>query len=133
MDGELTPLVRTDFTDDHAWERVVKAVSKPSPEGFLAKLNVVNDSRYDHVDLDKLLMEAEANGDPVLLIIADGRTMVEDEMPLLCVDPIRPSGQFRCIPSELWGVENNVSLANMDFSEFASAVDPDGIFRGFRN
>jgi hypothetical protein len=31
----------------------------------------------------------------------------------------------------MWGVENNLSIANMDFEEFADAVGPDGIFRGF--
>jgi hypothetical protein len=30
-----------------------------------------------------------------------------------------------------WSVENNLSLANMDFEEFANAVDVDGLFRGF--
>ena len=28
-------------------------------------------------------------------------------------------------------LENNLSLANMDFDEFADAVDAAGIFRGF--
>jgi hypothetical protein len=131
--GERTPLVRTDFTNDAAWARVVETASKPSPEGFVANLNVVDDSRYDNADPGKLVEHAETNSDLVLLIIADSRTMREDEMSLLCVDPIPPGGQFRCIPGQLWGVENNVSLANMDFSEFASAVDPDGVFRGFRD
>jgi hypothetical protein len=31
----------------------------------------------------------------------------------------------------LWAVENNLSLANMDYEEFAEAVDAQGIFRGF--
>jgi hypothetical protein len=31
----------------------------------------------------------------------------------------------------MWGVENNLSIANMDYSEFADEVDPDGVFRGF--
>jgi hypothetical protein len=38
---------------------------------------------------------------------------------------------FRVIPSEMWDVENNLSLANMDFPEFAGSTGPDGIFRGF--
>jgi len=42
-----------------------------------------------------------------------------------------PGRSFRVIPSELWGVENNLSLANIDFEEFADAVDRDGVFRGF--
>jgi hypothetical protein len=31
----------------------------------------------------------------------------------------------------LWGIENNLSIANMDFEEFGNAVGKDGIFRGF--
>jgi hypothetical protein len=33
-------------------------------------------------------------------------------------------------PSELWTVENNLNIANMDWQEFAAAVDEDGVFRG---
>jgi hypothetical protein len=32
----------------------------------------------------------------------------------------------------LWGVENNLNIANMGWEEFADAVDEDGTFRGFR-
>jgi Domain of unknown function (DUF6924) len=32
----------------------------------------------------------------------------------------------------MWSVENNLSIANMDFEDFADATDDDGIFRGFR-
>jgi hypothetical protein len=28
-------------------------------------------------------------------------------------------------------VENNLGIANMDFSQFADAAGPDGVFRGF--
>ena len=44
----------------------------------------------------------------------------------------QPGRTFRVIPSEMWSVENNLSLANMDFDEFADAVDAAGIFRGFQ-
>jgi hypothetical protein len=30
-------------------------------------------------------------------------------------------------PSELWAVENNLNIANMDWQEFAAAVDEDGV------
>jgi hypothetical protein len=42
-----------------------------------------------------------------------------------------PGRAFRLIPSEMWAVENNLSIANMDFAEFADAVDADDVFRGF--
>jgi hypothetical protein len=31
----------------------------------------------------------------------------------------------------MWGVENNLSVSNMGFEEFADKVDQDGVFRGF--
>ena len=42
----------------------------------------------------------------------------------------RDGRTFRVVPSEMASVENNLSLANMDWKEFAEQVDPDGIFRG---
>ena len=36
-----------------------------------------------------------------------------------------------CIPSELWSVENNLNLANMDWEEFVEPVGEDDAFRGF--
>ena len=42
-----------------------------------------------------------------------------------------PGRTFRVIPAEIWSVDNNLSIANMDFAEFADAVEPDGVFRGF--
>jgi hypothetical protein len=38
---------------------------------------------------------------------------------------------FRSIPSEVEPIVANLSIANMDFGEFADSADPDGIFRGF--
>jgi hypothetical protein len=42
-----------------------------------------------------------------------------------------PFRTVRVIPTELWGIENNISLGNMDFEEFEEHAGPDGIFRGF--
>jgi hypothetical protein len=38
---------------------------------------------------------------------------------------------FRALPKEIQSIENNLSIANMDFEEFASHVDADGVFREF--
>lgn len=31
----------------------------------------------------------------------------------------------------MWSVENNLSIANMGFEEFADSADEKGVFRGF--
>ena len=38
---------------------------------------------------------------------------------------------FRVVPSEMWSVQNNLTISNMDWEEFTDNVDTDGIFRGF--
>jgi hypothetical protein len=49
------------------------------------------------------------------------------------VDLHRQRGRtFRAIPSQIRAIENNLSLANMDFAEFADNAGADGVFRGFR-
>ena len=43
----------------------------------------------------------------------------------------RTGREFRAIPSQIQGIENDLSIANMDFEEFAESADESGIFRGF--
>jgi hypothetical protein len=31
----------------------------------------------------------------------------------------------------MWSVENNLSLSNLDYDDFANSVDAFGVFRGF--
>jgi hypothetical protein len=64
--------------------------------------------------------------------MADRLTLTGPERPILVIDLAYETGRpFRVIPGQLWAVENNLSLANMDYSEFVDNVDPDGVFRGF--
>jgi hypothetical protein len=71
-------------------------------------------------------------GDRTFAFIADRTTFTNPERPVLVVDFYHEPGRtFRVTPLEMWGVENNLSIGNMDFYEFADNVDPDGVFRGF--
>ena len=64
--------------------------------------------------------------------IVDKTTLSDKDQPVLVVDLQKEPGRtFRVIPSQMWAVENNLSLANMGFDEFADSVDADGIFRDF--
>lgn len=128
-----TPLIRTDFSDDRAWLAMLDAVTQTSPEGFVAVLSVVDDRAFENAQIEQLAALADSTTEHVLLVIADTEAMRSPEHPLLCVDTLPPGGTFRVISQHLWAVENNLSTANMDFSEFASAVDSDGVFRGFRD
>ncbi|MFB7125410.1 MULTISPECIES: DUF6924 domain-containing protein [unclassified Kitasatospora] len=43
----------------------------------------------------------------------------------------RPGRCIRVVAARLWSIENNLSISNMDFDDFAGNVDADGVFRGF--
>ncbi|MGW0812773.1 DUF6924 domain-containing protein [Streptomyces viridiviolaceus] len=145
-----TLLVRTDFSDEAAWQSLRTSVSTPTEgdEGFLAVLHIVDDPAYDGLTTDEIVALAPAEDD--LLIVADKEAMTGPGMPLLAVrvseaDEDGEDGQegeederalpgideLRVVAQELWAVENNISLANMDWEEFVEAADEDGVFRGF--
>lgn len=125
-----TPLIRTDFADASAWEELVEEARTPSADGFLANLQVISEEEFKSAGAEELGKSAAAT-DHSVVFIADELTMTHPDRPILCVDVFAPERKFRVIPSELWSVENNLSLANMDFEEFADATGADGIFRGF--
>ena len=125
-----TPFIRTDFSDDAAWDALVRLARTPSPKGFLANLNIIDDRDFEGLSPQEIA--ATARGlDYAVLFIADRLTMTDPERPILSLDGFAPERVFRVTLGDLWGVENNLSLANMDFDEFSVALDERGIFRGF--
>ena len=125
-------LLRTDFGDDVEWTALCEAVRRPSTEGFRANLDCVSDPSCDGLTVDALVTLAAGAHDCFFVFVADHTTFSNPEHPILVVDVREHPGRtFRVIPREMWSVENNLSLANMDYEEFAENVDPDGVFRGF--
>jgi hypothetical protein len=125
-------LVRTDFSDDAAWASLCEAVQQTSEEGFKAFVDCISDPAYGGLTIEQLVDLSLTGGDRNFAFIADRATFTNPERPVLVVDLYdEPGRTFRVIPREMWGVENNLSIANMDYCEFADNVDPDGVFRGF--
>jgi hypothetical protein len=126
-------VIRTDFSDHQAWEAIGAAILQLTEEGFGAQVEFVDDAAYRGVTKEQLL-DLVPDGDerPFFLMIVDEVTVRSPEHPVLVVDLWHESGrEFRAVPAAVQSIENNLSIANMDFAEFADAVDKDGIFRGF--
>lgn len=121
------PLIRTDFSDDAAWRDLRAAAEAESPEGFRAYLAVLDDPGFRDLTPARLLAIAGAPGRPVIFI-ADAETFASPERPILCLEP-STGRSFRVVPAGLWAVENNLSVANMDFEEFLEEADADGVLR----
>ncbi|MFJ4122224.1 DUF6924 domain-containing protein [[Kitasatospora] papulosa] len=148
-DTDDTLLIRTDYSDQAAWQALLTAVTTPNKNGFLANVHVVDDVAYSDLTTEQAVSMARARGD--LLIVADTTALTGPEMPLLAVLPFdededddydedededdddetkQEHGELRVIAAELWSIENNISLANMDWEDFVNAAH-EGVFRGF--
>lgn len=128
------PLVlRTDFSNDAGWRTICAEVQRPvGIFRFRANVEFLDDIEYAGLTKEQLLKAAPENYSQTFIFIVDQMTVVHPEHPILVVDLYEGTGNgFRAVPSQIQGIENNLSIANMDFEEFAEAVDRDGIFRGF--
>ncbi|MFJ1811231.1 MULTISPECIES: DUF6924 domain-containing protein [unclassified Streptomyces] len=125
-------VVRTDFSSDGAWGALRASLFSPSRDGFLANVAVVDDRRYEGLASDQALDLIPAEYQHPLLVLADSVALSSAERPVLVLDLQGERGRgVRVVAAQLWSIENNLSGANMDFEEFAGAVDEDGVFRGF--
>lgn len=127
---ENTPLVRLDFSDEDAWVAVLARVRQLSHDGFTANVQIVEDAALAVRDASDLAAEARTNSALSLCVFADRTTMAGRDHALLCID-LHSLSSLRVVPEALWSIENNVSIGNMDFTEFVGAAGADGIFRGF--
>lgn len=152
-----TPLVRADFTDDAAWQKVVDEVTRPvsfddseeeAGEGDYAPyVDQVEDRYFDGATPASISATWDRSRDVSgYVLLADARSIREaaagHEITVLYLD-LTPTPEdetefgwkygrsFRVVTSEIASIETNLSIANMDFDEFADEVDPDGVFRGF--
>ncbi len=130
-DTAATPVVRTAFGNDAAWEALKAAVAEPQDE-FAANVSFVDDPALDGADPAEVAHAARSRGLHAVVLIADFETFASPDRVLLCVDALEePVRSFRFVPAQAWSVENNLSLANMDFDDFLGSLGPDGFFRGF--
>jgi len=128
-DAESALVVRTDFSNQSAWEDVRREIAEPV-EGFQASVHFVDDRAFADLSVPQLVKAA--GPDRSFLMVVDRTTTQQPEHPVLIIDLFdEPGRTFRALPSCVQSIENNLSIANMDFEEFARAADESGVFRGF--
>ena len=124
-------VLRTDFSDDSAYMSLCSVIREPVGE-FRAYVECVSDVAYEGLSVEQLVSLAAQGFSKRFLFVVDRPALTSPEHPILVIDLDREPGRtFRVIARELWGVENNLSIDNMNFEEFADSVDADGVFRGF--
>ncbi len=145
--------VRTDFGDSDAWEAICNEIRQP-PEDVMsafaqfaavnamigqdvgekpeANLTIVDDPAFADLTPEQLVDRLPAGRHQTFLFIVDHESMTKADHPILVLDLAEQKGRtFRSAPAQIQAIENNLSIANMDFADFADAVDSEGVFRGF--
>lgn len=130
---DLTSLVlRTDFDDEGAWDAVRAALDAAD---VYPHATYVSEVRLAGVGI-QTLVDDEAGADEgdqnTYVFLADAVTMRDPDHSLLAVDLSDEPGRTFRVPARWFpDVSANLSIANMDFAEFADAADGTGTFRGF--
>jgi uncharacterized protein DUF6924 len=130
-----SPVIRTDFDNEGAWKTACELIRRPVPDGFggefSAHVAFVENLAFRDLTQDELLARVPNEYGHSFLMIVDKVTLGSPEYPILLVDLFEERGRsFRAIPTQIQAIENNLSIANMDFAEFADYADADGVFRG---
>jgi hypothetical protein len=132
-DYDRSLVVRTDFSDDAAWEQVCQAIQEPQTgRRFQAHVECISDDECSGLAPDAVASVLPVGSQRPFVFVADAQAISQPGHPVLVVDRLDEPGRgFRVIPAQAWSVENNIRLANMAFADLANSVDPDGTFRGF--
>lgn len=133
-DGITSLVIRKEFGNDRAWE-ALRADVEAAHEPEYAFATWISDPGFQGVTVDELV-EADAVADDdckvFYLFLADDFCLADAEHRLLAVDLNgEPGRTFRVPPRWFADISANLSIANMDFAEFADAVDESGTHRGF--
>ncbi len=137
-DSDGVPVIRTDFSDDAAWQVVRDAVAAEDYTGSGYEPNLAFVERRDLAALDAEALVAQIptqypdGYEQPFLIVVDAVAIASPEHPVLLVDLQEEdtSPPFRALPREIAAIEANLSIANLDFSDFGDSAQG-GVFRGF--
>ncbi|WP_239148935.1 hypothetical protein [Streptomyces sp. SID12501] len=144
-------VVRTDYADEAAWQAVAAELAQAwGDDGeFEAYVHLVDDPAWAGLRPDEVLNQVRRDENLSVVFVADRVTMHSPHRALLALDiaehedldPLYygviidspPPREFRTVPAGVHDVHANLSIANMDFAEFAEAAsaDPDRTYRSF--
>lgn len=145
-------VIRTDFSNDAQWSAVCELIAAPQTlfgQKTRAYVQYVSDPQHADLLSHQLVHALPDDYDEFFFFVVDENSLSDKEHPILVVDfapdsedlepyqrtprqtPLEDIKSLRAIPATIQDIQVNLSLANMDFEEFADAADADGVFRGF--
>ena len=124
-------LIRTDFSDQAAWEKLLHIVRRFK---ILSVFNMalLDDPANQGATLEEILAALPLDYAHAHLAVADAHALSSPDFPVLVVDLYEhPGRSFRAQAEQLAIIDDNLAEANMEFEEFMAAADKTGVFRGF--
>ena len=136
---DRVPVIRADFSDDALWARLQDDIRAETEEGFAANVEFVEYPTLVGLDAPALARAfprayPHEYHHPVVFVV-DAVAVSSPEHPILAVgvNERDRADPFRVVPEELHSIQANLSIANVDYDEFAAAAHRgDGVIRGFR-
>ncbi|MGW9372596.1 DUF6924 domain-containing protein [Streptomyces xanthophaeus] len=140
-------VVRTDHDSEQAWQAVIAKLMQPwGDRDYEPLVHFVDDPAWAGATVDEVLVAAAADEDLCVVFVADSVTMGSAHHGLLAVttvpaeeyenleeyEELRALGrEFRTVPAGVHDIHANLSIANLDFEDFAAAAReaPDRVFR----
>ena len=143
-------VIRTGKFADSYWKNICSQISQLQTVNlFLAYVQFVDDRRYLGKSVGELVRMLPDEYPNAFCFVVDDSTFTSAEDAIAVVSFLpdwndeldgfdwKPHGQiddnqirqFRALPSAIQRIQNNLSLANMGFEDFANYVDEDGVFR----
>lgn len=152
-------VIRTDFSDNTRWQRICELISAPQSdsgdlsEQFYAHVDFISREACRDESPHEIVMQLPDDYPGYFCFIVDQACIQSEEFLVLVVGfgppeeaivadesilrrtpkdvPATDLRTFRTVPSCIQAIENNLSIANMDFEDFADALDSNGVHRGF--
>lgn len=141
-------VIRTDYSNDGAWQKVTAGLGQPWGEGVESSWHVVEGAAWAGAGADEVLAALPDHLPDLhdVVFLADADTMYGEQNSLLAVstDPdmrdedheipgLGFTSRFRILPTAVAEMVGNLAIANMDYEDFSSSAhgDPQRIHRGF--
>ncbi len=139
IDNDRALLIRTDYSNDEKWNRVIGKFQEEDDLGYCANVSIISNKAllYNLYIKDIIeVLQLKTKYTVGYIFVADNETFKNSKSPILAVniDKEKSYPSFRFIPSVASEVDNNLYISNMDFEEFVEMAEvmEDRIFAGFQ-
>ncbi|HVV21069.1 MAG TPA: hypothetical protein VHF06_16655 [Pseudonocardiaceae bacterium] len=121
--SDHSPLLRTDFTDEAAWQALLDDIGGDW-------VTVMADAGHAGLSVAQLLALVPDGSRYPVLAVADDVTFASAERPVLLVDlRDEPGRTFRAVPDAFRSAIANLAIQNQGFDDYLTGLDAAGVYR----